>query len=288
MVMKLVVAACSVDSQNIIIQKAYAVLSSSTFDLKKSTTNMPICLDGPKINNMSSRDDWILSLFAAVVMAVSPQAHIPNVKSMLHMFLILLLKGHIPAAQALGSMLNKMILHTNTGDISSDCSLEEAVNIIFNTTLWIFHDNSSPSTSRGTDANEMDLTTLCYSFIKDRCLPVHVIIGLAWIGKGLLMRGHEKIKDMTMIFLECLLSGGEKSALLPSSEQDVCYSVMKTAADAFQIFMCDSEICLNQKFHAVIRPLYKQRFFSTMLPIMKSLVVKANSSLSRYKGLFLL
>lgn len=281
MVMKLVVAACSVDSQNIIIQKAYAVLSSSTFDLKKSTTNMPICLDGPKINNMSSRDDWILSLFAAVVMAVSPQAHIPNVKSMLHMFLILLLKGHIPAAQALGSMLNKMILHTNTGDISSDCSLEEAVNIIFNTTLWIFHDNSSPSTSRGTDANEMDLTTLCYSFIKDRCLPVHVIIGLAWIGKGLLMRGHEKIKDMTMIFLECLLSGGEKSALLPSSEQDVCYSVMKTAADAFQIFMCDSEICLNQKFHAVIRPLYKQRFFSTMLPIMKSLVVKANSSLSR-------
>ena len=34
-------------------------------------------------------------------------------------------------------------------------------------------------------------------------LSVHAIIGLVWLGKGLLMRGHEKVKD-GQVFAEFL------------------------------------------------------------------------------------
>jgi DNA repair/transcription protein MET18/MMS19 len=72
-------------------------------------------------------------------------------------------------------------------------------------------------------------------------------------------------------------------SLEKSFEQDLHPSVMKSAADAFHILMSDSEVCLNRKFHAIIRPLYKQRFFSTMMPILQPLIMKNDSSFSRYR-----
>ena len=102
------------------------------------------------------------------------------------------------------------------------------------------------------------------------------------------MQGHEKVKDITMVLLECILSSGkmdslsQKQASIKNSfEQNVHTSVMKCAADAFQILMSDSELRLNRKFHATIRPLLKQRYFSTMMPILQPLIIKSNSSFSR-------
>ena len=37
------------------------------------------------------------------------------------------------------------------------------------------------------------------------------------------------------------------------------------AAEGLGIILKDSDVCLNKAHHAVIRPLYKQRFFSSML-----------------------
>lgn len=125
---------------------------------------------------------------------------------------------------------------------------------------------------------------LCLGAANSGLLEIHSIVGLAWIGKGLLMRGHEKVKDITIVFLECLQSNGRMGAL-PLEENncnwDMRLSAMKCAADAFQVLMSDSELCLNRKFHAIIRPLYKQRFFSTIMPILQSLIIQSDSLLSR-------
>uniref|UniRef100_A0A2N9GRY4 MMS19 nucleotide excision repair protein n=1 Tax=Fagus sylvatica TaxID=28930 RepID=A0A2N9GRY4_FAGSY len=293
--MKHAVAFCSEESQNKIIQKAYNVLSSSTsFPLKESMAlTIPFQLEDlqltQKIDNLSCRDEWILSLFASVVIAVCPQTHIPNVKVILHLFITTLLKGHVPAAQALGSMVNKFGKKSIGSEISNDCTLEEALDIVLQLKLWNYQDTGALLRCSGmSNGSGMGHTDLCLGVANDRLPQIHAIAGLSWIGKGLLLRGHDKVKDVTMIFLECILSNGKTDALPlkqhsleNSCEQDLHASVMKCAADAFHVLMSDSEVCLNRKFHAIIRPLYKQRFFSTMMPILQPLIMKSDSSLSR-------
>ncbi|XP_059645093.1 MMS19 nucleotide excision repair protein homolog [Cornus florida] len=285
--MKLAVGSCSEGRQSIIIQKAFSVLSSSTsFQLKDSTSGTTRIeqLDC-SVDSFSYRDEWITSLFASVVIALHPQTHFPNVKVVLHVFMTALVNGHVLAAQALGSMVNKLPLKTNVMDISSDCSLEEAIDIVFNGNIWSSFDNGSLRRCGGMgDGSEIGLCSLGPSNGKSRLLQIHAIVGLAWMGKGLLMRGHEKIKDITVTFLTCLLSndnaGTNQGQLKDSNEQDML-SLMKSAADAFHILMSDSEACLNRSFHAIIRPLYKQRYFSTLMPILLSSIVKSDSSIKR-------
>lgn len=291
--MKHAVAFCSEESQNEIIQKAYNVLSSSTsFPLKDSMAlTIPFQLEGlqltQKMDNLSCRDEWILSLFASVVIAVRPQTHIPNVKVILNLFITTLLKGHVPAAQALGSIVNKFGKSSTGSEISSDCTLEEALDIIFQLKLWTHQDNGALLRC-SVNGSEMGHTDLCQAVVNNKLPQILAITGLSWIGKGLLLRGHDKVKDVTMIFLECLLSNSNalplsQHSLENSCEQDLRASVIKSAADAFRILMSDSEVCLNRKFHAIIRPLYKQRFFSTMMPILQPLIMKSDSLLSRYQ-----
>jgi DNA repair/transcription protein MET18/MMS19 len=291
--MRHAVAFCTEESQNKIIQKAYSILSLSTsFPLEEFTSlTIPFQLDWrqltQRIDNLSHRDEWILLLFASVVIAVRPKTHIPNVKGILYLFMTTLLKGYLPAGQALGSMVNKMGTKSSGSEFSSDCTLEEALDIIFQMKLW----NQIHSLCSGmTNGSEMGDTDLCLSVANGRLHQIHAIAGLSWIGKGLLLRGHEKIRDVTKIFLDFLLSNNSMDALplkhhsLENGfEQDLHPSVMKSAADAFRILMSDSEVCLNREFHAIIRPLYKQRFFSTMMPILQPLIMKNDSSFSRYR-----
>jgi DNA repair/transcription protein MET18/MMS19 len=288
-VMKLAVASCSVENQNIIIDKAYTVLSSSTFlSTKDSLSSLQAQLeeleDTQETNKFSSRDEWIHSLFTSVIIALHPQTRIPNIRTVLHFLMIVFLKGYVTAAQALGSLVNKLDLKTSGTEYSGGCTFEEAMDIIFGKNL-----SSSDHVPAGRSGitgywSETGLTNLCLGAANSGLLEIHSIVGLAWIGKGLLMRGHEKVKDITIVFLECLQSNGRMGAL-PLEENncnwDMRLSAMKCAADAFQVLMSDSELCLNRKFHAIIRPLYKQRFFSTIMPILQSLIIQSDSLLSR-------
>ncbi|KAI4355583.1 hypothetical protein L6164_004341 [Bauhinia variegata] len=282
--MKLAVGSCSVDSQNIIVQKAFSILSSHTNFLLKELERLPLT---PEKYDISHRDEWIVSLFASVVTAVCPQTCIPNKKVILHLFIITLLRGVVPAAQALGSMINKLVSNSNDAEISSDLTLEEALDIIFNTKVHISRTVTLQRCGGMSDGSEVVLTDLCLGIATDRQIQINAISGLSWIGKGLLLRGHEKLKDVTMIFLECLLSGTKgASALIQDSLENTDDlnrdpSVMKCAADAFHILISDSEACLNRTFHSIIRPLYKQRFFSSMMPIFLQVITKSQSSLSR-------
>ncbi|KAB2026611.1 hypothetical protein ES319_D06G232100v1 [Gossypium barbadense] len=280
--MKLAVANCSEEKQNIIVQKSYNILSSSiSFPLEELLLQERFQI-AQEVDDSSSRDEWILSLFAAVTIAVHPQTHIPNTRSIVSLFMTTLLKGNVVAAQALGSMVNKLDLKSTRGQTSSDCTLEEAMDIILNLSLWIFDMNSSSSIqSKMISVHDTGLNDLSNGVGSCTSLQIHAILGLAWIGKGLLMRGHEKVNDITMVFLRCLQSSGrtgishqEKSISENNYKLDLHNSVMKTAADAFQILIGDCEQCLNREFLAIIRPLYKQRFFSTIMPVLQSLVMK--------------
>ncbi|XP_038718052.1 MMS19 nucleotide excision repair protein homolog isoform X2 [Tripterygium wilfordii] len=291
--MKLAVGCFSAESQTIIVEKAYSVISArSCFPNNEYTFSIPVQLEGlqlaREIGNFSNRDEWTYSLFASVIIALHPQVHLPNLRTLLRMFMIALLKGHIPAAQALGSIVNKFGLKSNGMEISGDCTLEEALEIIFCTSFHGSHENGRASQcGQVSNSNHMDLTGLCLGAVNNNLLQIHAIVGLAWIGKGLLMRGHEKVRDITKVLVEFLQSHDRTDILTlkqGSSENGSVQfsSVMKCAADAFQILMSDSEHCLNRKFHAVVRPLYKQRFSFTIMPILQSLILKSDVSSSRF------
>ncbi|KAE8655482.1 MMS19 nucleotide excision repair protein, putative isoform 3 [Hibiscus syriacus] len=252
--MKLAVASYSEEKQSIIVQKSYNILLSTFSFPSEELLQQERLQFAEEEDNSSGRDEWVLSLFAAVIIAVHPQTRITNTRVIVSLFMTTLLNGNVVAAQALGSMVNKLDLESIGGRTSSDCTLEEAIDILLQSSLWIFQKNSSSNTQA-------------------KIIGVH--------DTGLIMQGHEKVKDMTMIFLQCLQSSGkadisnqEKDVSENNYELDLHHSVMKSVADAFQILMGDSERCLNQEFHAVIRPLYKQRFFSTIMPLLQSLVMK--------------
>lgn len=256
--MKHAVARCSEVSQSLILDKAFNILSSST----------SFQLDEPmQPAEYSCRDEWIISLFDSVIIALHPKAHLNNTNQILQILMRALQNGHVPSAHALGSLLNKMPVKDNKLDADSDaqyCSLEEALDITIN--RYISDDN-----------NEIGVSNLKSSNVNDGLehVSVHGIVGLAWMGKGLLMRGHEKVKDVIKFVLNCLISNES----IDSSAD--CQDLMRAAADSFSIIMSDSEACLNKRLHATIRPLYKQRLFNMVMPILRSSVVKSDSPITR-------
>jgi len=282
--MKFSVGCCSKESQNVIIQKAYSILSSHTNFQLNDVGRLPLTFGKYDI---SLRDEGILLLFSSVIIALRPKTQVPNIRGLLHLFIITLLKGVVPVAQALGSMVNKLISKSNGAEKSDELTLEEALHIIFNTKICFSSNNMLEICDGSSNGNEIVLADVCLSMTNDRLLQTNAICGLAWIGKGLLLCGHEKIKDITMILTECLIS--DRNSSLPliegshenTEEHKWDLLARKCATEAFHVLMSDSEDCLNRKFHATIRPLYKQRFFSSMMPIFLQLISSSDSSSSR-------
>lgn len=207
--MRLSVGSCSVESQNLIIRKAYSVLSSHTNFQLKEVERLPLT---PGKYDISLRDEGIISLFASVVIAVCPKTYIPNIRVLVHLFIITLLRGVVPVAQALGSILNKLVSTSSTAENSSDLTLEEALDVIFNTNIS-FCTTHMFQRCNG-NGNEMVLTDICLGITNDRMLQINSICGLSWIGKVLPLRSDEKIIDITMIFMEFLISGTTGASLM--------------------------------------------------------------------------
>ncbi|KAL5729011.1 hypothetical protein ACHQM5_002023 [Ranunculus cassubicifolius] len=219
---KLSVAGCSETNQVLMLQRAYSVLSSSPIETNQDA--------------LSSRDVWITYLFVSVVIPLHPKTPIQNVRAFLKLFTILTLKGHVPTAHGLGSLINKLPSNKSPiTDGSVPCTLEEALDIVLNTGL-----------------NDL--------------VQSNAIVGLAWIGKGLNMRGHERVKDVIMMILGCILSNSV---------------VTRAAADAFHVLLSDTDICLNKTFHAITKPLHRQRFFSSMMPVLLTSLKDCDSPTTR-------
>ncbi|CAN1836561.1 MMS19 nucleotide excision repair protein homolog [Linum perenne] len=293
-VMKLSVACCSVDSQNIIVDKAYSAVSTITsFPLKESSSILPVkeLKETQVVDKLSNRDELVLALFASVIIGLHPQAQVPNLRAIAHLFSVLLFKDNVTAAQAYGSLVNKLNPKSKTTDDLGMFTIEQAVDVVlskeslasFEQVIACYSGSDRIYNGTGTSPDY-----LCLGPANHGLRQTHAIAELAWIGKGLLMRGHERVKDVVMVLLKCLLDYASTSSLPLkqdstdiSYEVKVCPSVAESAADAFQILISDSDLCLNRKFHATVRPIYKQRFFSTMRPILESLIVESKSSFTR-------
>jgi len=79
----------------------------------------------------------------------------------------------------------------------------------------------------------------------------HFIQPLSWLGKGLVTRGHSSSKEIAEVF-QTLLSAKQ-------------YETANAAAAAFHTLLHDSAL-LSKHTHAIINPLYKQKFFTFVLP----------------------
>ncbi|PIA64640.1 hypothetical protein AQUCO_00100245v1 [Aquilegia coerulea] len=279
---KLAVAGCSENNQGLILEKAYHVLSNTSFLLKESMpSSVAMKIEDSQLtqslNPLSCRDEWVVSLFASVIIALRPRTPFQNARVILKLFISIFHKGHLPVAHALGSVINKLPLSRNIIDVSSACTLEEAMDIVSKMILC----GSTPLRKSNVDnGNESPNRTLMVS--DDDLVEPNAIVGLAWIGKGLVMRGNEKVKDIVMVFLRCLTCSKLGNTLLQgSSEQDAYSLVMRSAADAFHVILSDSDVCLNKRFHATLKPLYKQHFFSTMMPILLTSIKECDSPTTR-------
>jgi DNA repair/transcription protein MET18/MMS19 len=179
-VMKLAVASCSVENQNIIIDKAYTVLSSNTFlSTKDSLSSLQAQLeeleDTQETDNFSSRDEWIHSLFTSVIIALHPQTRIPNIRTVLHFLMIVFLKGYVTAAQALGSLVNKLDLKTSGTEYSGGCTFEEAMDIIFGKNLS--SSDHVPAGKSGT-GYWIEIDNLCLGTANSGLFKIRSIVGL--------------------------------------------------------------------------------------------------------------
>lgn len=286
--MKKAVGSCLKESQEIIINKAFAVLFSSTVfgSMVIKSGSSIVKEEGLQqthnFGNSSCGDEWLTSIFASVIIALHPQTSIPNGKMIMQLFMTSLLNGHVPSAHALGSLVNKLPLEIKGMDSSRSLSLNEALDMI----LPSFIGNSRYDNTSGNDGSGINFSSLRLNTLRVQS-EINIVVGLAWIGKGLLMRGHEKVKDVTMALLSFLTfdyeAGDSKELrnLIEGLDEEDVHRLTICAADAFHIIMSDSRECLNQTYHATVRPLYKQRFFSTIMPIFLSLVVKSDASFDR-------
>lgn len=282
--MKEAVGNCSKESQEIIINKGFGVLSSSTvFGQMVTKSGSSIVEEGLQQTHNpgdSCRDEWLTSLFASVIIGLRPQTSITNGKLIMQLFIKSLLNGHVPSAHALGSLVNKLPLDFSGLESSRNLTLNKALDMISPSFMGISnYDNISQNDGSGIDFSSLSLNTLKMQS------GINTVAGLAWIGKGLLMRGHEKVKDITMALLSFLTldcEGGDSKEVQNIVEEDM-HQLRTSAADAFHIIMSNSGECLSRAYHATVRPLYKQRFFSTILPIFLSLVMKSESSYIRYE-----
>ncbi|XP_039793571.1 MMS19 nucleotide excision repair protein homolog isoform X2 [Panicum virgatum] len=275
--MKLLVGVCTEEQQTLIVQKAYSMVSSVLPLPPKSTTQCLLAVD-ELVPSHSVQETALIGMLSSVIVGLRLQTPVPDMIVMINLLTVFLLNGKLPAAYGLASIFNKHLhnpefSHENQLDKILDNILERCFSTVLATSyLKISH--SSVDTSN--DAN--------FLYMSSGNIPskIDILSGLAWIGKGLLMRGDEKMKDISMFLLKCLCSG-ETLASSPAREEESRgsdssdTSIATSAADAFNVMMSDSEVCLNKKFHARIKPLYKQRFFSTMTPIFLSKIKEATS-----------
>ncbi|KAL6006074.1 hypothetical protein ACLOJK_040119, partial [Asimina triloba] len=231
--------------------------NSTTFNIgakgQESMLSGVVELDGSNCTqnliSLPSRDEWLISLFASVVIALHPQTPLPEVRVVVEFFwMFMLLKGHIPAAQALGSVINKWGIKVKTTEASNSFSLEEAVDVILNMGPQSFVDNN-PSRQCDSFYGSMDIAHSLHAIVCSNFLvQTNAIVGMSWIGKGLAMRGHEKVKEITMLLLKCVMLDCKTRTM--ALQQDVLEGtagqetqlLARAAADAFHVLLGDSEV----------------------------------------------
>ncbi|KAK3126515.1 hypothetical protein QOZ80_7AG0557780 [Eleusine coracana subsp. coracana] len=278
--MKVLVGVCTEEQQSLVVQKAYGVISSMFSVSSKSMTHHISGVD-ELVTSHSVHGTALVGMLSSVIIGLRPQAPVPDMMVMVNLFAAYLLEGQMTAAYALASVFNKYLhspefSHENQLDKILDAILERCFSSVLSSRY------SKISHSCGDTSDHIKFSDSS----SGNTHSFNILSGLAWIGKGLLMRGDEKVKDISMFLLKCLCSDETYTSTL--SHQEEIYvsdssdiTLATSAAGAFHVLMSDSEVCLNKKFHARIKPLYKQRFFSVLMPIFLSKIKESTALKTR-------
>ncbi|KAM0868425.1 hypothetical protein ACQ4PT_041325 [Festuca glaucescens] len=268
--MKFLVGVCTEEQQSLIVQKACSIISSMlSLPLKSMMHDLSSVEE--LVPAHSIQDTALVCLLSSVIVGLRPQTPVPDMIMMINLFWVFLLNGQIPAAHALASIFNKYL---HNSEFSDENKLDKILDVILGRCFSVVLASSTLKMSHSSAATSDD-ANCSGSMSASICLRIDILCGLAWIGKGLLMRGDEKVKDISMFLLKCLVLNQISVDIPPHQEEhsdnvSLDASLATSAADAFHVMMSDSEVCLNKKFHARIKLLYKQRFFSILMPIFLS------------------
>uniref|UniRef100_A0ACD5UN90 Uncharacterized protein n=1 Tax=Avena sativa TaxID=4498 RepID=A0ACD5UN90_AVESA len=268
--MKFLVTVCTEDQQSLVVQKACGVILPMLSLPVKSVMHHVLSED-ELVPAHSVQDTALVCLLSSVIIGLCPQTPVPDMIMVINLFSVFLLNGQIPAAHALASIFNKYLQNSEFPD---ENKLDKILDVILGRCFSIVLASSTLKTSHSSAATS-DNANCSGSISASIGLRIDIMCGLAWIGKGLLMRGDEKVKDISMFLLKCLVLDQISANIPPHQEEysdnvSLDASLATSAADAFHVMMSDSEVCLNKKFHARIKLLYKQRFFSILMPIFLS------------------
>ncbi|CAK9233389.1 unnamed protein product [Sphagnum jensenii] len=295
--MRVAVQKCNIITQKKILQKGSEILFSCRSEDTRCTTDSSVQEGMEKLEETAKSQaacvderGWVVGHLAAVVVSLIPSTDICNERVLLEEFVGVAIHGQSPlltevAAHAVASMLNKWeALHLHLDDMIH-LALDKG---------WFaeLHQKKKQSMNEGSVAN--DTKDVSGDHVQRR---VRAICAIAWAGKGLAMRGHSRVADVASLLITLLLSGTPLAdrlafcvgSVLQDREEDG--SVRMAAAQGFSIIVEDSPVCLNKAHHAVIRPLFKQRFFHSMLTPLMEAMQKASAAdveLSRlwlYRGL---
>lgn len=283
-VMRLSVQYCAEELQKAVLVKALDILPIRVQSLSNGTSVASVPHQGignASFNSIDSpnQDEWKIALFAAVVVSLRPKIVLHNNKQILEMFISTLLgKGDITikeaATQALGSMINKCPVEADYATLGV-LTLDQAIHSVLEEGLLKVVGNHVPQNPP--EMTNKDTRSVKLGDIQnDIGVQIQAVTAVAWIGKGLAMRGHSKISDVAMLLLNVLRSSSSICAM--SSQND---SLAQAGVDGIGIIMKDSKTSLNKDCHACIRPLYKQRFFTSMIPILVFAIRESGASSSR-------
>ncbi|KAI5079368.1 hypothetical protein GOP47_0004847 [Adiantum capillus-veneris] len=218
--------------------------------------------------HLEVQDVWIVGFFASTVIALLPSVQIPDEEKALSRLLAAAVSSacspvNVVASEAVGCMLNKWHASSDKKLATSgiDASITEATDLLIKGE-WISRALCHERSSNHLPIPEEALV------LKRKCIKL-----LACAGKGLAMRGHIAVSDVAMLLLSLVqckksLTGTNPGNLLEvlwPNDQEKCI-VSFAAAEALGFISKESNSSICKQNHFIIKPLYQQRFFVSMLP----------------------
>ncbi|KAH9301186.1 hypothetical protein KI387_012769, partial [Taxus chinensis] len=298
--MRVSVQYCPEDLQKGILLKSLDIISIRLQSLSAaspvaSLTNLDAMQANVTLVDKPEQEEWKIALFASVVVALDPKIVLHNERKILKLLLsVILRKGNrmikVAAAQALGSMINKCPVVANDST-SNIFTLDEAIHFVLDEGLLrIVENNTLQIQSEFAQNKTLSLAPRDIDADDSIVVQIQAVTAVAWIGKGLAMRGHDKISDVAMLLLNILRLTSNMYTSSPQNDSDKSEversmgeksKVAEAAADGLRIIMEDTRTSLNKDCHAFMRPLYKQRFFTSIIPVLVLAIKEAAASPSR-------
>ncbi|KAG6545229.1 hypothetical protein Mapa_013341 [Marchantia paleacea] len=275
-VIRVTVQRCPERLQEEILAKSLSVLqgrNSSEQNTKRSVFR------SPSAEHMKGKE-WLVALVGSVIVGLLPSVFFEEREIVLRLLVSTSVANLDPvvtdvAAQAAASILNKWNEKKPETEEGGSCTLNEAI-IIAVDEGWMpitkqVRREDMPNSSSADDAEKS---------------AARSIYALALAGKGLAMRGHSRTSDIAGAMLRLLeslgkpvaYSGTTDSLEMKDQSDKVSESrVGRAAVESFGLVVNEYASFLSKSQNSVIRPLYKQRFFTSILsPLIEAVRLDGN------------